>query len=73
MPTTEQRISVISPEPESAELSALAEKYDIAMVRIDRRAILDYRDRNRKNLLQLSLTFSASAASRLDWPTEITQ
>ena len=63
MPTTKQRISINLPDNEYAELSALAEKHNISMAWIGRKALLDFLERHRENPLQLPLTF----AERPEW------
>jgi predicted transcriptional regulator len=68
MPTTKQRISINLPDDEYAELAALAEKHDISMAWIGRKAILDFLVRNRENPLQLPLTF-AERGERPEWLT----
>ncbi len=68
MPTTKQRISINLPESEYAELAAMAEKHNISMAWIGRKAILDFLERNRENHLQLPLTFS-ERAERPEWMT----
>jgi hypothetical protein len=57
MPTTKQRISINLSDEEYAELAALADKHDISMAWIGRKAILDFLGRNREDPLQLPLTF----------------
>jgi len=66
MPTSKQRISINLEDGEYAELSALAEKYDISMAWIGRKAILDFLDRNRENPLQLPLGFTEHGG-RPEW------
>ena len=68
MPTTKQRISINLPDSEYTELAALAEKHNISMAWIGRKAILDFLERNRENPLQLPLTFS-ERAERPEWVT----
>lgn len=66
MPTTKQRISINLPDSEYGELAALAEKHDISMAWIGRKAILDFLERYRDNPLQLPLTFS-QPVDRPEW------
>jgi predicted transcriptional regulator len=66
MPTTKQRISINLEDGEYAELSALAEKHNISMAWIGRKAILDLLERNRKDPLQLPLSF-AERGERPAW------
>lgn len=66
MPTTKQRISINLQDGEYAELAALAEKYNISMAWIGRKAIIDFLERHRENPLQLPLTFS-QRAERPEW------
>ena len=66
MPTSKQRISINLEDGEYAELSALAEKHDISMAWIGRKAILDFLDRNREAPIQLPLDF-AEHGNRLKW------
>jgi predicted transcriptional regulator len=64
MPTIKQRISINLPDEEYAALSALAEKNNLSMAWIGRKAILDFLERYRDK--QLPLTF-AESAQRPDW------
>lgn len=66
MPTTKQRISLNLPESEYAELSALAEKHNISMAWIGRKAILDFLKRCRENPIQLPINF-AETVERPEW------
>jgi len=66
MPTTKQRISINLLDSEYAELSALAEKHNISMAWIGRKAILELLERYRENPLQLPLMFS-ERGERSEW------
>jgi hypothetical protein len=66
MPTTKQRISINLPDTEYAELAALADKHNISMAWIGRKAILEFLERYREHPLQLPLTFS-QRAERPEW------
>ncbi len=68
MPTTKQRLSIILPDQEFAELAAMAEKHNISMAWIGRKALSDFLERNRENPLQLPLTFSKHG-ERAAWLT----
>jgi len=61
MPTTKQRLSINLPDSEYAELAALAERHNLSMAWIGRKAIIDFLGRHRDNPLQLPLTFSERA------------
>ena len=58
MPTNKLRISINLPGNEYGELAALAEKHNISMAWIGRKAIVDLLDRYRDSSLQLPLTFA---------------
>jgi hypothetical protein len=57
MPTARQRISINLLDGEYTELAALAERHNISMAWIGRKAIIDFLDRYCANPLQLPLTF----------------
>jgi hypothetical protein len=55
MPTTKHRIAANLSEPEFGELAAMAEKYDVSLSWLSRKAILEFIDRYRVEQLQLPL------------------
>lgn len=55
MPTTKHRIAANLTEPEFGELAAMAEKYDVSLSWLSRKAILEFIDRYRVEQLQLPL------------------
>jgi predicted transcriptional regulator len=67
MPTTKQRISINLSDSEYAALAALAEKNNLSMAWIGRKAILDFLERYRDK--QLPLKFAERAAP-LEWLEE---
>jgi hypothetical protein len=69
MPTTKHRVAVNLEDDEFAELAALAEKHNISMAWIGRKAILDLLQLHRENTLQLPLSFD-ERPERPKWPTQ---
>ena len=59
MPTTKQRISINLQDDEYAQLAALADKNNLSMAWVGRKAILDFLDRYRNK--QLPLNFAERA------------
>jgi hypothetical protein len=57
MPTNKQRISINLTDGEYAQLAALAERHNLSMAWIGRKAILDFLDHHHGDALQLPLTF----------------
>jgi hypothetical protein len=57
MPTSKQRISINLPDSEYAELAILAEKCNISMAWIGRKAIVDFLERYKDRPLQLPFAF----------------
>ena len=55
MPTTKHRVPANLTDIEFSELAALAEKYDVSLAWLTRKAILEFIDRYRSNQLQLPL------------------
>lgn len=57
MPTNKPRISINLTDTEYAELSALAEQYNISMAWIGHKAVLNFLEQNRSESFQFPLTF----------------
>jgi hypothetical protein len=57
MPTSKQRISINLSAGEYAKLAALAERNNLSMAWIGHKAILEFLEQNRDDLLQLPLAF----------------
>jgi len=55
MPTTKHRIAANLTDLEFRELAAMAEKYDVSLSWLSRKAILEFMDRYRMDQLQLPL------------------
>jgi len=55
MPTTKHRITSNLTDAEFEELAAMAEKYDVSLSWLSRKAILEFIDRYRVDQLQLPL------------------
>ena len=69
MPTIKQRISINLPDEEYVALSALAEKNNLSMAWIGRKAIVDFLDRYRDKQLPLSFAERVeSVATTADEP-----
>jgi hypothetical protein len=66
MPTTKQRISINLPDEEYAELAGLAERHNLSMAWIGRKAVIELLERCRDKPLQLPLKFS-ERAERPEW------
>ena len=66
MPTTKPRLSINLSNSEHAELSALADKHNLSMAWIGRKAVTEFLERHRDNPLQLPLTFT-ERAERPEW------
>jgi hypothetical protein len=64
MPTTKHRVPANLTDIEFSELSALAEKYDVSLAWLTRKAILEFIDRYRSEQLQLPLRPERSQPSR---------
>jgi hypothetical protein len=64
MPTTKHRIAANLTDPEFAELAAMAEKYDVSLSWLSRKAILEFVDRYRVEQLQLPLRLEPGRAVR---------
>jgi len=58
MPTNKQRITINLSDGEYGELAALAEKNNVSMAWIGRKAIIDLLQQARGKSVQLSLTFA---------------
>lgn len=57
MPTNKPRISINLSDTEYAELSALAERYNLSMAWIGHKAVLNFLEQNRNESFQFPLTF----------------
>jgi len=66
MPTIKQRISINLPDEEYTALSTMAEKNNLSMAWIGRRAILDFLDRYRDK--QIPLSFAENVVTAADGP-----
>jgi len=55
MPTTKHRIPANLTDAEFSELAAMADKYDVSLSWLTRKAVLDFIDRYRTEQLQLPL------------------
>jgi len=66
MPTNKQRVSINLSNSEYTELAALAERHNLSMAWIGHKAILDFLEQHRDELLQLPLTF-AKRTERSKW------
>ncbi len=55
MPTTKHRVAANLTDAEFGELAAMAEKYDVSLSWLNRKAILEFIDRYRADQLQLPL------------------
>lgn len=55
MPTTKHRVAASLTDAEFGELAAMAEKYDVSLSWLNRKAILEFIDRYRTEQLQLPL------------------
>jgi hypothetical protein len=55
MPTTKHRIAANLTDAEFDELAAMADKYDVSLSWLSRKAILEFIDRYRSEQLQLPL------------------
>lgn len=64
MPTTKHRIAANLTEPEFGELAAMAEKYDVSLSWLSRKAILEFIDRYRMEQLQLPLRLEPGRSSQ---------
>ena len=63
MPTTKHRIAANLTDIEFGELAAMAEKYDVSLSWLSRKAILDFIDRYRVEQLQLPLRLEQTGTS----------
>jgi len=66
MPTIRQRLSINLPDDEYAALSALAEKNNLSMAWLGRKAVLEFLDRYRDKQLPLTFTERAEPSKWLD-------
>jgi hypothetical protein len=64
MPTTKHRIAANLSENEFGELAAMAEKYDVSLSWLSRKAILEFIDRYRMEQLQLPLRLAPERPTR---------
>jgi hypothetical protein len=64
MPTIKQRVTINLSDNEYGELAALAEKHDLSMAWIGHKAIVDFLEKTRGELLQLPLTFAKRPTDR---------
>jgi hypothetical protein len=65
MPTTKHRIAANLTEPEFDELAAMAEKYDVSLSWLSRKAVLEFIDRYRVEQLQLPLRLEPQPPPRI--------
>jgi predicted transcriptional regulator len=63
MPTTKHRIAANLNDAEFSELAAMAEKYDVSLSWLSRKAILEFIDRYQAEQLQLPLRQPGRTAS----------
>jgi len=63
MPTTKHRIAANLTDAEFGELAAMADKYDVSLSWLSRKAILEFIDRYRTEQLQLPLRPEPAHAS----------
>jgi hypothetical protein len=64
MPTTKHRVPANLTNAEFSELAAMAEKYDVSLAWLTRKAILEFIDRYRSEQLQLPLRHEPKQPSR---------
>ena len=64
LPTTKHRVPASLTDNEFRELAAMAEKYDVSLAWLTRRAILEFIDRYRLEQLQLPLDPESSQSGR---------
>jgi len=64
MPTTKHRVPANLTDAEFSELAAMAEKYDVSLAWLTRKAILEFVDRYRCEQLQLPLRHEPNRSSR---------
>lgn len=64
MPTTKHRIPASLTDSEFSELAAMAEKYDVSLAWLTRKAILEFIDRYHSDQLQLPLRVEPRQPSR---------
>jgi len=64
MPTTKHQIVASLTDAEFGELAAMAQKYDVSLSWLSRKAILEFIDRNRTKRIQLMLGLESSQPSR---------
>lgn len=66
LPTTKHRVPASLTDNEFRELAAMAEKYDVSLAWLTRKAILEFIDRYRSEQLQLPLNSRSSQLGRTD-------
>ncbi len=64
MPTTKHRIAVNLDDNEFAEMAAMADKHDVSLSWLGRRALLEFIARYRDEQLQLPLRLEVRSAHR---------
>ena len=64
MPTTKHRIAANLTETEFGELAGMAEKYDVSLAWLSRKAILEFIDRYQVEQLQLPLRLEPQQSAR---------
>jgi hypothetical protein len=64
LPTTKHRVPASLTDNEFRELAAMAEKYDVSLAWLTRKAILEFIDRYHSEQLQLPLDPKSSQSSR---------
>jgi len=64
MPTTKHRIAANLADAEFSELAGMAEKYDVSLSWLSRKAILEFIDRYRMEQLQLPLRLEPQQSAR---------
>lgn len=69
MPTTKHRVPASLTDAEFSELAAMAEKYDVSLAWLTRKAILEFMDHYRSEQLQLPLRREPNQPSRTGAPS----
>jgi hypothetical protein len=68
VPTTKHRVPASLTDNEFRELAAMAEKYDVSLAWLTRKAILEFIDRYHSEQLQLPLDSKSSRSGRTGVP-----
>jgi hypothetical protein len=66
LPTTKHRVPANLTDAEFRELAAMAERYDVSLAWLTRKAILEFIDRYHSEQLQLPLDPKSSRSGRTD-------